>query len=56
MDTGKIWYSDKEYKAMRIVTQQAVQGAHKRYLFLSSNQVNNADALDDHQKPGSVYY
>ena len=46
-NTGKIWYSDKEYKATRIVTRQAVQGAHKRYLSLSSNQVDNADALDD---------
>ena len=46
-NTGKIWYSDKECKAMRIVTQQAVQGTHKRYLSLSPNQVDNADALDD---------
>mmetsp|Transcript_22040 Transcript_22040/g.40430 ORF Transcript_22040/g.40430 Transcript_22040/m.40430 type:complete len:173 (-) Transcript_22040:501-1019(-) len=42
MNRGKFWYSDKEYKAMKTVTQQG-----KRYLSLSSNQVDNADALDD---------
>ena len=48
MKTSKCWYSDKGYKATRIVTHQAVQGAHKRYLSLSSDQVDNADALDDY--------
>ena len=47
MDTGKIWYSNKEVKAMRIATVQAVKDTRKISLSRPSNQVDGADALED---------
>mmetsp|Transcript_33258 Transcript_33258/g.59894 ORF Transcript_33258/g.59894 Transcript_33258/m.59894 type:complete len:163 (+) Transcript_33258:123-611(+) len=47
MNTGNIWYSDNEYKAMRIANIQAVQDVRRIDLSPSSNLVDGAEALED---------
>ena len=47
MNTCNIWYSNKEYKAMRIASIQAIQDVRRIDFSPSSNLVDGAEALED---------